>query len=591
MMLPCRLCCLFLAGGLVVQTAADSFADTVVTHVRRDGVLAIQTSRRAERALLPPPRASQTRPRLRPSQGTQDFLAAINRQRPIAIQAVGNVRTYAATLSLDQATTLKGFTYEQSLQRRWNSKSGPNRYELAGVNHEFADVLEVDRSTGEIRRTLQVYSGGNPRTALHKLIVSDVDADKLVIPRDCFQKIDDVLDHVLSKRDGILSSMRSGQMDAATGLRQIRGQFQKIGVQLNPETLEASFRGRSLGRVDDAGFRKQFSQKLVRDKLSSPAIYETQLKAQLETSRGFDELRQWVGHDAQATKIAMAAYSERRAELMRGGKTEAVASRKARLWVEHNLSNDTIESLKQAEQRASLMGVTQEEITSARASFQGDPVRHTTRLEAQAQQRWRASQMKAQAIVLGFTALGAGLDLAASDRELSEWLKDRGTEWGARAVVANWAVEAASLLERKLIQTGGANAGRTVVQSVGRRLVVGGTAGAIFIAGDALIAVAFRDASFAEVRDMAAEAVLVLTISSGAVMGAEYLLTAAGAGSWAGPVGVAVSVGVVLAYEGAKYAYRQSYELEGDTMVFSARCDVARQKVDRWCEEVLRSRP
>ena len=207
MLLPFRVRCLLLCGLLVVQATTDSFADLTITDFRREGVSAIQTSRRAERALLSRPRSTQTQPRVRLSQGTRDFLEAIERQRPFAVRAVGNVRSYAATLSLDQATTLKGFTYEQNLLRRWNSQRGPNRYELAGVNHEFADLWEVDRTTGEVRRSLQVYSGGNPRAALDKLLVSDADADKLVIPRDCFQKIDDVLNSVSNKSKGIGSPL------------------------------------------------------------------------------------------------------------------------------------------------------------------------------------------------------------------------------------------------------------------------------------------------------------------------------------------------------------------------------------------------
>ena len=225
-----RVCYLLLCGLLVVQTTTDCFADVAITDFRREAVSAMQISRRAERALLSKPTSSQTQRRVRFAQGTRDFLEAIERQRPFAVRAVGNVQSYAATLSLDQATTLKGFTYEQSLVRRWNSQRGPNRYDLAGVNHEFADVLEVDRATGDVRRTLQVYSGGNPRAALEKLLISDAEADKLVIPRDCFQKIDDVLNSVSHKSKGILSAMRSGQLDETAGLRQIRRQFQKVGI-------------------------------------------------------------------------------------------------------------------------------------------------------------------------------------------------------------------------------------------------------------------------------------------------------------------------------------------------------------------------
>lgn len=235
----------------------------------------------------------------------------------------------------------------------------------------------------------------------------------------------------------------------------------------------------------------------------------------------------------------------------------------------------------QTERRASLLGVSQEELVAMRASFQGDPLQHKVQLESRARQHWRATQFKAQGIVLGMTAVGAGLDFTLGDQDFSDWLKDRGPEWASRATTASGAVAVASFLERRFIQSGGVNAGRSVVQSAGWRLAVGGTAGAIFIAGEALIAVTFRGASLAEVSGMAMESALVMVISSGAVMGAEYLLTAAGVGSWAGPVGTAVTVGTALICEGVKYSHR----IEGDRMVFSARCDVARQKVDRWCEE------
>ncbi len=566
----------------VLLATGNAFAELADVPMSTARAASVTTWLRAQRVLLTSPQTVADRPRARWSQSTRDFREAIERQRPHAVGRAGSVHDYLKYLSLDQASTLKGFTYEQSLVRRWNKRGGPLRYELASVNHEFADILEIDNATGAVRRQLQVYSGGNPRAALEKLFISDVEADKLVIPRDCFEKIDDVLDSILKRRRGILSQMETGGLDAATGLHLIRNRLGKIGIQFDADTQVASFRGRTLGRVDDPAFQSQFS-KLVKEKLSSDVIYRQQLTGQVETSANFRTFRDWQGGEPAATRLVVSTMERREAELLASGLPKAVAARKARGWVQQQFGRKQIDDLIQSERRARLLGVPDDQLGQLRPQFDGDTLKFKNSIERMGRKAWHSQQINAQAIVLGLTALGAGVDFVLSEKDLDDWLMTRSPEWAARAGVASVAVGAAGSLERKLIERSGS---KVVLRSVKTTAIAGGAATALFLAGDTLIAVTFRGAGWAEIRDMTTETAMVLVVTEGCRLGSIWILTAAGYGTWAGPVGIGVSIGTVVIYSGVTHVYTRSQQIEEDRLVIAARCDAARTKVNRWCDEI-----
>lgn len=579
---------------VILWNASSCLGDVTITYFKPSAISAMQTWRQVESALE---RHSIEGPSdARPTRHTQDLLRALKHQRPYAVSVAGSARAYASGLLSTQAETLKGFSYEQSILRRWNSKRGPYRYVLAQRNHEFADILEVDRATDQTRRALQIYSGGSPRTALEKLFLSDAEADKLVLPRDCFDKIDDTLDRVLKKGQGILSRMQAGVLDQQTGLRSIRKAFAIIGINFDSETMSASFRGRNLGRVDHPDFLAQFANKLVRDRNStSSEILHHQISAQVETSGRLAPFRSMVGGDARGTALLMAAYNERRRALVAAGLTESAASRKAAAWLHNEFSTVVPEQLEAARVRARLLGMTEGEIASVSASAlqeSKDAMDFTNRYIADLDRQTRFTRQKtlirAQAMVLTLAILGATTEFTLSGQDFQDWLQDRRNEWGLRIGTGSTAVAAAAAIEKRLLTAEAATEQRSGLRLIARKTLVPGTAAALFLAGETLIAVAFRDATYAEVRDIAVETALVLAVSEGAVLGTEWLVSAAGFGSWGGPIGAAAAVGATMIYEGAKYAYNLNYQLEGDHLVFMTRCDVARSRVKRWCDESCR---
>lgn len=344
----------------------------------------------------------------------------------------------------------------------------------------------------------------------------------------------------------------------------------------------ASFQGKTLGRVDDPAFRSQFS-KLVRDKQTSDVIYRQQLTAQVETSANFRAFRDWQRGGPAATRLAVTAMEQREAELLASGLSKTAAARKARGWVNQQFGQKEVDDLIQAERRARLLGVSDEELRQLRSRFDGDTPKLKKNFEQMGRQAWRSQHLKAQAIALGLTALGAGLDFVLTTNDVDDWLMTSGPEWGLRAGVASLAVAAASRLERKLIERSGS---KVVLRSLKTTAIAGGTATALFLVGETLIAVTFQNAGWAEVRNMAAETAMVLVVTGGCQVGSVWILTSAGYGTWAGPVGIGVSIGAAAVYYGVTSAYDRSQRIEEDRLVIGARCEVARTKVNRWCDEV-----
>lgn len=509
-------------------------------------------------ALLPsPPVARKQIP-----QSRADFLAALERNRPRAVAKAGGTEAYASTMTLREAATFKGFTYEQSLVRRWNLKRGGPRFRLSEPGHPYVDIEQFDPISGKTIRTIQAYGGNNPRAAIEKLLVSDRDAEKLVVPSDVHGRIK----AGVNECETVWSRMRSGDIDSQTANRLIRARAGKVGLRFDPTHgelyAEHQVHGRSsFGRLGTPEIKQQLGR-IVRDRLTSNRVEMNQLQAMLVHQRLSTNFAKRIALQAAAANDR-ALY---RAALA-GVSPEAI----------DHVFNDLIRALEQGTPRTEALHSMQETLSQLTRD----------------QRRIRVR--RGQGVLLTFALVAAATDYAASDQELDAWLKsDQPAEWVARASLGIAAVTTADAVESTLVSSRLASAGEQRAARLGTRLasriVAGGIAGAIFVAGEGITAAAFQGASWGEAADHAYDIALVIAVSEGAVLSAELLIYGE-VGAIGGPLGVAISIGAGLLFEGGKYFWTSRRELESDGGMFVVKCEVARQKVKRWCDRACETIP
>lgn len=525
------------------------------------------------------------------STAARDFLSALERERPRAVALAGGARSYAGTLSLEDLKTFKGFTYEQDVLRRWNSTTGPMRYRLAAVGDPIADILETNLRTGRVRK-LQLYSGGNPKVALEKMLLSDRTADKFVVPRDCYSRIR----RAIEKTEDLWSRWQAGQLVLATAQVRIAAELSQAGLRWDPQTGEvytqSAKHGRSvLGRLGTSEIDGAM-KRLIRDKLTSEQIRRYQWRGLVELDPELGALAKRLGGTPAAIRGLYLLYGKLLGELRQAGEPLHRGGRLASNMV-RQMAKHKNERYGRLVRHAAASGVPHDEITKVVRRAQtdrGHPMhvadKINRRLERRVKQAHRTNQLKSQAVLAAFSVVGGTVSYALSDEDLLEWLQsDNAAEWGIRSTAGFAGVHLVSrletmLVERSLVQVGNTPTKPLLRQVLGRRVLGGGAAAALFVTGESLIAVMFYDASLAEVVDRAYEAVVVIAISRGAVFGAQLTASALGGGSLGGPLGAAVALGGAILYESAKYAWRRRSELNSQREVFAARCEVAREKVN-----------
>ena len=535
------------------------------------------------------------------SRNRVDFFDALTRNRPNRVAGYANVGSYAASMSLREAATFKGFLFEHSLIRRWNAKPYGPRYRLSSTGHEYVDIERYDPITGKALQTLQAYGGANPKTALEKLLLSDRVADKLVVTKDVYQQIK----ITVGECEGLHRRMLAGELDANVGNRLISERAKKIGLQFDPQTGElyaqskAHGRG-SLGQLGTDETRQSIG-KMVKDPLTSERVARLQFEALLDSDKNLYALRMRLGGNEFATRALQRLYEGKSEQLVRSGVRPGKAGRFATEWMQREHAPELLGKNVQSLQRAATYGVPETELDRVLVDMKEDVKRGASPLEAfgsadeklrrLAANARRTQILRAQAVLAAFAVVGAGIDAATSDQELKDWLKsDRPMEWSARLGIGAAAVgiagKAEMLVMDRLLKRGGQETAERFSKGFASRVVGGGAAAAIFIVGESAIAAIFHDASWGEVADHAYEAALVIAVSEGAVLGADFLVSAASGGSIGGPAGIAISVGAALLYEGGKYLWTSRRELESDRLVYLAKCDTARGKISRWASSV-----
>jgi hypothetical protein len=169
---------------------------------------------------------------------------------------------------------------------------------------------------------------------------------------------------------------------------------------------------------------------------------------------------------------------------------------------------------------------------------------------------------------------------------LEEWVRSgKLLEYGFRGCDGLLTMEVASRLQRQLLREiegqAGKEAARSVAPSVFRVRAGGlGVETVLFVAGEGLIA-ALQGEGSSEVAGRLTEAVVVLAIAEGSVLGAEILI-AGEAGAFGGPIGIGIAVAAAAAYEGVKYLWTASKEHDADHRILQARCETATHKIDQW---------
>ena len=236
-----RLACCFLLFTWALGAAPGQNLD--LTFVNAANLSNVELWSRTEFLVLNRPTAHVVQTGL----SNKDFLAALQRERPAAVSRGGGVLQYAASMSLNEAAAFKGFTYEQNLLRRC-----PTSIVLAPPRHPYADLIMFDRLSGR-PVALQAYSGSNPRQAIRKLLVTDADADKFIVPKDVFYRIKQAVNEVRAVWDRV----QVGQITETEGHRLIRRRAAKLGLSYDPATrdlymLDAKGSKRTWGRVGTA---------------------------------------------------------------------------------------------------------------------------------------------------------------------------------------------------------------------------------------------------------------------------------------------------------------------------------------------------
>lgn len=525
----------------------------------------------------------------------RDFAAAVLRQRPIA----------KSIPSTEQLSTFKGFSYEQSLLRRLNARPGENgQVRFAPANDEIADLIRI--GNGQRPIGIQVYGGHSAKAAFEKLLGSDAAADELIVPRDVAKRMKTAVDEA----EAVFRQFKDGQLDETSTRRQIRNRLRATGLTLDDETFRIGMTSKgqrlpmgNLGSSEIAGALN----KVQADSLTSTQVMNNTLAGLMDptanTSLGRFAKLLSVG-DSNSIKGVQAILQQRAETYKRRGHNHYRAYQKAGNWFRYTEAPRLRMETDLAFRRAEALGVTPESVQKINlTTLPADPIQRTAAIKHELNLLSRNASIRQHAVGQGVAAIfflaGSGVDLYFSGESVGDWLKsDRGKEWAARGVLTSSIVSASIGLERKLaaeaVENGVKKQGGQVVQffgkTAGRRLlVVGGVAGAMFVGGESLIQVIAYDQSFAEISGQLYESIAVMAVTEAAGFGVYTLLASGSYGSFAGPMGIAVAVGLAVTYEGVKYVWSSRKDLTISTKLLTLRCDLAQRKSQGFYQRIASS--
>lgn len=520
---------------------------------------------------------------LRQSVHSKEMAAAILRQRTIT----------RSVPSLDQLSTFKGFTYEQNLLRRLQ-QSAPSEvsYGFASTNDEIADLIRVDASGR--RFGVQVYGGATLRSAFEKLIASDAAAHELIVAKDVHRQ----MKVKLLAAEEVFRQHIEGNIKEIDARRLISKRLKGTGLTLSPDDFDLGLNANGsryrLGLLGSGDTARVLS-KVTPDSKTSAQIYRDSLKGLLDptSDSALGRLAKNLHLDSDAGVSGIQRLFDERIQIYKRQElTYPRAAQKADNWLRTTKVPELNRAIEYEQRRARALGVTHEQLAeiqkrprvqniSQRASHYSADLRRETRKIAVKQ------QLTGNSVAAVFHLVGAGADLYFSGASFSEWLlSPSAKQWAARGAMTSVIVSSSIALERQLIAKGvehsNKSATNTLVQDIcrsgaKRKIVVGGFAGAMFIAGESLIEIIAYGRSFEEVSGYLYESIAVMVVSEAAVFGVTSLLFSAETASPGGPYIVATAVAVAATYEGAKYLWTYERELTTSTQILQIRCNYAQK--------------
>ena len=510
-------------------------------------------------------------------QAARDRIAAVKAQRPHAPRMPG----------LGELGQFKGFTAEQSFLHRMNANAPEGvRWEPGPRNDPVVDHVLVNADGS--RTAVQQYAGKHPRAAFEKLLGSDAAADELFVPSDVEAKMRRAVREV--------EAVAASDLDDVDKARQYRRRLKGTGLSVEGGELVASTKvgRRSLGALG-TGETAAAMGRLKPETLTSSQVEQRNLQGMLRdgSSPSLEKLTKAVGlSEERLAKMLNAELDGRGAFHRAKGETPMAAARKAGKWLTDSRSPDVRKRIAASEDWAKRSGFDGEElraISKAAAGSKGGKQSLNGYL-AEVETRTRTAVAKARVRTASKTAaVEAAFVLAAAGYEVwavgwDAWRDGGGV--GRTAARSGTAVAAGAAgpyvmrepppkvtKGRKIPSKGGWS-------RVGRTAKGLGLATAVLVAGESLYAVFGEGRSIGEVGDGFFEEVPVwlrTTVAGTTVAGTVVaeLAAYAGAGSWAGPVGVAVAVGVGVGWE----AWRYTDDFDANQAIFRVRAERARERV------------
>lgn len=557
---------------------------------------------------------------LRPSPGVvpsnspsmRDFRNALLHARGRKVAEAPSLEAYAEKMSLREATTFKGFVYEQSLVRGWNAKVGSERFRIATHGDRFVDIVDTNPRTHTARR-LQAYGGKHPVAALEKLFGSDKEADKLIVTRDVYERITTHYRRAVAKWQQVTGVAEERQ----AVIESVEKELRPLGLKFDPETGNVSIMSDgqrvNLGPLGSSRIDAAL-KKLIRDKQTSRQVARNTVRAIMESDPQLNDILQQLGTskallDSVVEDIPRQTKAHQIRLLEQRARAGDVAARRALRNANRQFTSE-LERYLEARRIAILSGAKIEDIQRVteqlKASFgaRGEPeagranalTEAAEAMEKVAKDAQSRQVMVGRALVGAMTIVGAvvhfAVDHAVAEKDLSQWVREGNlTAWAARAGVGFAAYEASRAAESFVVRQMLAQGAKEGVShlSVGLlgRIAGGGVAGALFVAGESLIQVCVYHASLKEAAAAATQTAVVIAVSEGAVVATTLISEAAGFGAIGGPFGIAISIGATAIYLGGSHAWHAQYEYAASNRVFEAKAEAAQAVLDRWAEKTI----
>jgi hypothetical protein len=500
----------------------------------------------------------------------RDFLKALCHSRPRQIKQLGVASFLRPTAP--ETRSLSGLYFEQRYARL--RTQGDLTYDVFYAGDEVTDVLEKNSRTGAQRR-LQLYAGREARTAMDKLLVSDRDADALVLPSDTHDQIC----NAVGEAEQIWKRRTMGSLTHDEAVVQLRKSLSSLGIAVDDQGCCTFGTGRgfavSLGRPDEPAFRAPFNQLERWHETSATLLMQTE-RARLTAKPAYKALRDdlfWqmgsrtnadraitvaIADDAKSSVgyssnyAAWAASGERHAA--RAAAWAQAKQESMRLAYATDLPQERVDAIYARRAQASSQGA-----RSARSMVRAAAISHSL---------YRPYLIGSGAFV-ALISIGGVMQWQSSGTSFTEWMASpEGKVYSMRAGVGAASIATGLAVERALWNWSAAGSG--VGRSTLRGVAGFGVATAIFVVGEALIQRCYYGSSWAETAGVVGESTALIAISTGLTWA---VVTVGGvSGSWAGPVGMGVGVAVSAIYSGATYYRDESNARELDQRIWNVRC-------------------